>query len=82
MNWYDYASLALAPLTGIVTLIAASTKRRNDSIQMLQETIDALVIKNQDLYNEIFRLRSRVNELEVENKRIKMIIDNAKKDGK
>lgn len=75
MDWFNIASLALAPITGVVTWIAASTRRRNDSITMLQQTIDNLVLKNQDLYNEIFRLRSRVNELECENKKIKLILE-------
>lgn len=75
MEWIDIISLLLAPITGIVGWFAGGLKRRNDNIALLQETIDNLMIKNNDLYSEILKLRSRINELEYENKRIKLLID-------
>lgn len=76
--WINIISIGLAPVTGVVSWIAASKKRQNDSIAMFQQTIDALMVKNSDLYADILRLRARINELEIENRKIKNILNGIK----
>ena len=75
MEWIDIISLLLAPITGVVGWFAGGLRRRNDNIAMLQQTIDNLMIKNNDLYSEVLKLRARVNELEYENKKIRHLVE-------
>lgn len=79
MEWIDIISLLLAPITGVVGWFAGGLRRRNDNIAMLQQTIDNLMIKNNDLYSEILKLRARVNELEYENKKIRHLVEKGEK---
>lgn len=79
MEWIDIISLLLAPITGVVGWFAGGLRRRNDNIAMLQQTIDNLMIKNNDLYSEILKLRARVNELEYENKKIRHLVEKGDK---
>lgn len=48
----------IAPATGAVSWIASSRMRRNDAINRLQQTVDALVAKNADLTQMVINLRS------------------------
>lgn len=80
MTTYEWITTFLLPVTGIVSWIAGSRMRRNDTVKALQTTIDMLVQKNNELYNEIMRLReendnlrddavkrdNRINELELQ----------------
>ena len=80
MTTYEWITTFLVPVTGIVSWIAGSRMRRNDTVKALQTTIDMLVQKNNELYNEIMRLReendnlrddavkrdNRINELELQ----------------
>ena len=80
MTTYEWITTFLLPVTNIVSWIAGSRMRRNDTVKALQTTIDMLVQKNNELYNEIMRLReendnlrddavkrdNRINELELQ----------------
>lgn len=56
----QWASPAIA---GIVGWFGGRYGRRTDSLQKMQETIDQLVQKNQELYNEVMLLRQDNVEL-------------------
>lgn len=55
-------SLAIAPLSSIVAWIVARRARNNDMLVKMQETIDLLVEKNRELYEEVVRLRDKLAE--------------------
>jgi hypothetical protein len=63
MTTYEWITTSLVPITGIVSWIAGSRMRRNDTIKALQTTVDMLVQKNTELYEEIMRLRQENDTL-------------------
>lgn len=80
MTTYEWITTFLLPVTGVVSWFAGRRIRRNDTIRALQTTIDLLVEKNKELYEEIMLLRkendalrdegikrdNRINELELQ----------------
>lgn len=63
----EIISLCITPLTAIVTWIFARRARNNDMLVKMQETIDMLVVKNQELYNEVVALRNKLAEYGIKN---------------
>ena len=57
MTTYEWITTFLVPITGIVSWIAGSRLRRNDTLKAMQTTVDLLVQKNRELYDELLRLR-------------------------
>ena len=55
-------SIALTTISSIVTWIVARRARNNDMLQKMQKTIDLLVEKNRELYEEVVRLRDKLAE--------------------
>jgi hypothetical protein len=55
-------SLAIAPLSSIVAWVVARRARNNDMLTKMQQTIDLLVEKNRELYEEVVRLRDKLAE--------------------
>jgi hypothetical protein len=55
-------SLAIAPLTSVVAWVVARRARNNDMLTKMQQTIDLLVEKNRELYEEVIRLRDKLAE--------------------
>lgn len=53
-------SIAIAPLTSVITWVVARRARNNDMLVKMQETIDLLVEKNKELYEEVLRLRNEL----------------------
>lgn len=53
-------SLAIAPLTSVVAWVVARRARNNDMLVQMQQTIDLLVEKNKELYEEVLRLRDEL----------------------
>lgn len=53
----------MVPVTGIVSWLAGARMRRNENLRTLQTTIDLLVEKNKELYEEILRLRQENDTL-------------------
>lgn len=62
---FDYVtiiSLLIAPLSSVVAWVVARRARNNDMLTKMQETIDLLVEKNKELYEEVVRLRDKLAE--------------------
>lgn len=60
---FDYItliSLLIAPLSSVVAWIVARRARNNDMLTKMQQTIDMLVEKNRELYNEVIMLRDKL----------------------
>lgn len=55
-------SIALTPLSSVVAWVVARRARNNDMLQKMQQTIDLLVEKNRELYEEVVRLRDKLAE--------------------
>jgi regulator of replication initiation timing len=80
MDWVSIIGYIIAPVSGVVAWFASARKRRNDAIADLQATIDMLVAKNKELYDEVVllrrenaSLRAEVEELSLQLKNIKTI---------
>ena len=58
-------SIALTPLSSIVAWVVARRARNNDMLTKMQQTIDLLVEKNKQLYEEVVMLRNKVAELSI-----------------
>lgn len=85
MTTYEWITTFLGPFCGLIGWIAGRRLRRNETIKSLQTTIDMLVEKNKELYDEIVQLRrdkdalidqgikrdNRINELEEQIKLLK-----------
>lgn len=63
MTTYEWITTFLVPVTGVISWLAGRRVRRNETIRALQTTIDMLVQKNQELYDEIMRLRQENDAL-------------------
>lgn len=77
MNTYEWITTLLAPVTGVVTWLAARRKRRNDALGEMQQTIDMLVQQNKTLYKELIDTRrdladarGKIDTLEVNQKQL------------
>lgn len=57
MTIYEWITTLLLPVSNIVTWLASTRVRRNETIKSMQTTIDMLVEKNSQLYDDIARLR-------------------------
>ena len=55
-------SLAVTPLTSVIAWVVARRARNNDMLTKMQATIDLLVEKNKELYEEVIRLRDKLAE--------------------
>ena len=53
----------MVPVTGVISWLAGARMRRNENLKSLQTTIDLLVEKNKELYEEILRLRQENDTL-------------------
>ena len=60
---YGWATLLLAPGTGVVSWFAGRHTRNNDTVQKLQDTIDMLVKKNSELYAQITEQNKTISKL-------------------
>lgn len=58
----SFISIGIAPITSIITWIVARRARNNDMLTKMQQTIDLLVEKNRELYEEVIRLRDKLAE--------------------
>lgn len=61
-DYITIISIALTPISSIVTWIVARRARNNDMLVQMQKTIDLLVEKNKELYEEVVRLRDKLAE--------------------
>lgn len=63
MTTYEWITTFMVPVTGVVSWLAGARMRRNENLKSLQTTIDLLVEKNKELYEEILRLRQENDTL-------------------
>lgn len=64
-DYITIISIALTPLSSIVAWVVARRARNNDMLTKMQHTIDLLVEKNKQLYEEVVMLRNKVAELSI-----------------
>ena len=57
---------SVSVVTGVMGWLGGQRKKRNDFLGDLQASIDMLVEKNKELYDEVIRLRTENSELRVE----------------
>ena len=83
MNKLEWISLLLAPVTGVVSWLAATRLRLNKTIQEMQKTILNLVEENKRVYSELTEARreivglsAQVAQLTLENAELKELIEN------
>lgn len=60
---FDYItliSILLTPLSSVVAWVVARRARNNDMLTKMQQTIDLLVEKNRELYEEVVMLRDKL----------------------
>ena len=67
-------SLLIAPLTGIVSWLAARRVRNSNTLQKMQETIDLLVERNNQLYRQLADVNHQLVQVRRENAELKTII--------
>lgn len=63
MTTYEWITTFMVPVTGVISWLAGARMRRNENLRTLQTTIDLLVEKNKELYEEILRLRQENDTL-------------------
>ncbi|MCQ2383565.1 MAG: hypothetical protein MJZ96_01610 [Paludibacteraceae bacterium] len=61
-----FGGYIFSAITGVVGWFASSRKRRNDALSEMQESIDLLAQKNNDLIEEITKLRIENSSLKAE----------------
>lgn len=66
MSTYEWITTFLGPVCGLAGWIAGRRLRRNETIRALQTTIDLLVQKNKELYDELMELRKENDALKDE----------------
>lgn len=83
MNRLELISILLAPVTGVVSWLAATRLRQNRTIQEMQKTILNLVEENKRVYSELTEARreivglsAQVAQLTLENAELKELIEN------
>ena len=63
MSNYDWINWLIGPVCAAIGWLAGWRMRRNDTINAMQTTIDLLVDKNKELYDDIIRLRQEKDAL-------------------
>lgn len=66
MTTYEWITTMLVPVTSLITWLAASRKRRNDTLGEMQRTIDMLVVNNNEVYSELVSTRKELAEARME----------------
>lgn len=66
MTTYEWITTMLVPITSLITWLAASRKRRNDTLGEMQRTIDMLVVNNNEVYSELVSTRKELAEARME----------------
>lgn len=59
-DYISIISIALTPISSIVAWVVARRARNNDMLVKMQQTIDLLVEKNKELYEEVVMLRDKL----------------------
>lgn len=59
-EYISIISIALTPISSVVAWVVARRARNNDMLVKMQQTIDLLVEKNKELYEEVIMLRDKL----------------------
>lgn len=59
-DYISIISIALTPISSVVAWVVARRARNNDMLVKMQQTIDLLVEKNRELYEEVVMLRDKL----------------------
>lgn len=62
----QFGGYFFSAITGVAGWFASSRKRRNDALKEMQDSIDMLAQKNNDLIEEITKLRIENSSLKAE----------------
>lgn len=71
-NLFQWANFLLVPLSSIVAWCAGSRHRHNTAIQELQQTVDLLVKKNAELYEQNLLVTEQLTAVRKENAELKV----------
>ncbi len=66
MDWLSIISISIAPLTAAVGWLAGKRKRNNEFLHEMQESINMLAAKNNDLMEELIKVKTQNAQLIVE----------------
>lgn len=66
MDWINLISLLLSPATGVIGWLAGKRKRNNEFLHEMQESINMLAAKNNDLMEELIKVKTQNAQLIVE----------------
>ena len=76
---YKWLTFTLPFISGIVSWIASRRVRNNNTLQQLQESIDLLAKKNNELYEIIVLQNTQIVKLKKENEELKLqVAENSK----
>ena len=67
---YQWLTFLLPPITGLLTWFTSRYVRRTTTLETMQKSIDMIIQKNKELYEEITTLRTENAELKVGQQRI------------
>ena len=86
MTTYEWITTLLAPITGVISWLAATRLRQNKTIREMQQTILDVVEENKRVYAELTEARceivglsAKVSQLTLENAELKHLIEDLKK---
>lgn len=68
---YQWLTFLLPPVTGVIGWFSSRYTRKADTIQKMQESIDLLLEKNAELYQQVTKLREENAELRKSNIELK-----------
>ena len=71
---YLYLSLLLAPISSVITWFAARRKRNLETTDLMQQTINALQARQNEMVQEIMKLQRDNIELQKEQARLMSIL--------
>ena len=74
-NWLDYLQWGTPIIGAVVGCFAGRYGRKSDSLMKMQETIDMLVMKNQELTMQVTELRQENARLQQEQASLKAQIN-------
>lgn len=88
MDWIEIAKdIGIPCITGVVCWFGGRWKRRTDAMGTMQNTINMLVEKNDQLYTKVtklqddnFELLMMVNSLKAENGELKSLVESLRRD--
>ena len=76
---YTWTSLLLVPISNFITWMATKKKRRNDTMQSLQETIEMFASSNEKLSEQVIQqnqtiasLTTEITSVKKENEQLKL----------